>query len=86
MSFWENQRVTVTGGAGFLGSYVAQKLAERGCTYIFVPRSKNYDLVDREACMRLYEESRPDIVIHLVAIMGGIGSNRENPGLFSTGI
>lgn len=82
MGFWENQRVTVTGGAGFLGSYVVKKLEERGCNDIFVPRSKTYDLVDREACRRLYEDSKPDIVIHLAAIVGGIGANRENPGLF----
>jgi GDP-L-fucose synthase len=80
--FWEDQRVTVTGGAGFLGSYVVKRLQERGCRHIFSPRSKTYDLVDREACRRLYEESRPDIVIHLAAIVGGIGANRENPGLF----
>jgi GDP-L-fucose synthase len=82
MSFWENQKVTVTGGAGFLGSYVVKKLQEKGCKSIFVPRSKGYDLVDREACRRLYEDSSPDIVIHLAAIVGGIGANRENPGLF----
>ncbi len=52
MGFWENQRVTVTGGAGFLGSYVVKKLGERGCKCIFVPRSKNYDLLDREASGR----------------------------------
>ncbi len=82
MGFWEGQRVTVTGGAGFLGSYVVAKLEERGCKSVFVSRSKSYDLVNREACGKLYEDSRPDIVIHLAAIVGGIGANRENPGIF----
>ncbi len=82
MGFWENKKVTVTGGAGFLGSYVVKKLGERGCKYIFVPRSKEYDLVDYEACKEVYKDSRPDIVIHLAARVGGIGANRANPGKF----
>jgi GDP-L-fucose synthase len=82
MSFWTNKRVTVTGGAGFLGSFVVEKLKERGCTHIFVPRSKDYDLIDNEAVKRLYRDSKPDIVIHLAAVVGGIGANRENPGKF----
>jgi GDP-L-fucose synthase len=82
MSFWTNKRVTVTGGAGFLGSFVVEKLKERGCTQIFVPRSKDYNLVDNEAVKRLYRDSTPDIVIHLAAVVGGIGANRENPGKF----
>jgi GDP-L-fucose synthase len=82
MSFWTNKRVTVTGGAGFVGSFVVEKLKERGCTHIFVPRSKDYDLIDNEAVKRLYRDSKPDIVIHLAAVVGGIGANRENPGKF----
>ena len=82
MGFWENKKVTVTGGAGFLGSYVAKKLEERGCRNIFVPRSKDYDLVNYEACKKVYEDSRPDVVIHLAARVGGIGANRANPGKF----
>jgi GDP-L-fucose synthase len=82
MSFWTNKRVTVTGGAGFVGSFVVEKLKERGCTHIFVPRSKDYNLVDSEAVKRLYRDSKPDIVIHLAAVVGGIGANRENPGKF----
>lgn len=82
MSFWMSKRVTVTGGAGFVGSFVVEKLKERGCTHIFVPRSKDYDLVDNEAVKRLYQDSKPDIVIHLAAVVGGIGANRENPGKF----
>jgi GDP-L-fucose synthase len=82
MSFWQNKRVTVTGGAGFLGSFVVEKLRQRGCTDIFVPRSREYDLVEVEAVKRLYRQARPDIVIHLAARVGGIGANRANPGKF----
>jgi GDP-L-fucose synthase len=82
MGFWENKRVTVTGGAGFLGSYVVKKLKEKGCKNIFIARSKDYDLVNREACKKLYEDSRPDILIHLAAVVGGIGINQKNPGMF----
>jgi GDP-L-fucose synthase len=82
MVFWENERVTVTGGAGFLGSCVVKKLEERGCRRIFVPRSRDYDLVQYEACKKLYEDSQPDIIIHLAARVGGIGANRANPGKF----
>src|SRR6266508_43873 len=81
-SFWKDKRVVVTGGAGFLGSYVVEKLRGRGCPNIFVPRSKQYDLRDRDAIIRLYAEARPHIVIHLAAVVGGIGANRANPGRF----
>jgi GDP-L-fucose synthase len=82
MSFWTNKRVTVTGGAGFLGSFVLEKLSERGCRNVFVPRSREYDLVDMEAVKRLYKDGQPDIVIHLAARVGGIGANRANAGKF----
>jgi len=82
MSFWEDKRVTVTGGAGFLGSHVVAKLKERGCQHIFVPRSRDYDLREKEAIIRMYEDSRPDIVIHLAAVVGGIGANKKYPGRF----
>lgn len=82
MGFWSDKRVLVTGGAGFLGSFVVKKLQGRGCKDIFVPRSRDYDLVDNEDCKRVYVDSRPDIVIHLAARVGGIGANRENPGKF----
>ena len=82
MTFWKNKRVTLTGGAGFLGSYVVQKLKERGCKEIFIPEIEAYDLRDRDAIIRMYEDARPDIVIHLAAVVGGIGANRENPGQF----
>lgn len=82
MSFWDGKRVVVTGGAGFLGSFVVEKLRERGCRNVIVPRSKDYDLRDRDAIVRLYKESRPHIVIHLAGVVGGIGANRANPGRF----
>jgi GDP-L-fucose synthase len=82
MTFWKNKRVLVTGGAGFLGSFVIKKLEERGCKDIFVPRGKDYNLVDMEAVKRVYKDAKPDIVIHLAAKVGGIGANMENPGKF----
>src|SRR4030067_1581592 len=82
MNFWKDKKVLVTGGAGFLGSFVVEKLKERECAEIFVPRNKDYNLVDREACRRAYKDAKPDIVIHLAARVGGIGANRENPGKF----
>ena len=82
MAFWTGKRVAVTGGAGFLGSFVVEKLRERGCRDIFVPRSREYDLVELESVRRFYRDARPDIVIHLAARVGGIGANRSNPGKF----
>jgi len=82
MTFWKNRRSLVTGGAGFLGAFVVRKLEERGCKNIFVPRSRDYDLVDMEAVRRLYREAKPDIVIHLAARVGGIGANQANAGKF----
>jgi len=81
-SFWVRKRVVVTGGAGFLGSFVVEKLREKGCSEILVPRKKDYDLREREAILRLYREANPDIVIHLAAVVGGIGANKMNPGKF----
>jgi GDP-L-fucose synthase len=82
VGFFQKRRVLLTGGSGFLGSFVVEKLQERGCKDIFVPRSKDYDLVEMEAVKRLYKDAKPDIVIHLAAQVGGIGANRENPGKF----
>jgi GDP-L-fucose synthase len=79
---WTQKRVIVTGGAGFLGSLVVEKLRERGCRNIVIPRSKDCDLRDRDAIAQLYGEVQPHIVIHLAAVVGGIGANRANPGRF----
>ncbi len=81
-NFFKNKRVAVTGGAGFLGSFVTEKLAQRGCKNIFIPHVEDFDLRDKEQIIRMYKEAKPDIVIHLAAVVGGIGANRENPGKF----
>ena len=80
--FFESRRVVVTGGAGFLGSYVTDGLRRRGCRDILVPKIEDYDLVDKADIVRMYEDMRPDVVIHLAAVVGGIGANREHPGEF----
>ena len=82
MEFWDDRRVVVTGGAGFLGSYVVEKLRERGCKDIFVPRSREYDLRQLGAIRRMLDEAQPDIVIHLAARVGGVGANRAHPAEF----
>ncbi len=82
MSFWANKRVLVTGGAGFFGSFVVDRLRAVGAEQIIVPRSRDYDLVDRTATHRLFAETKPDVVFHLAGKVGGIGANRANPGLF----
>lgn len=82
MSFWEDKRVIVTGGAGFLGSYVVGKLKDRACKDIFIPLVEDYDLTKEKNIIRLYQDYPADMVIHLAAVVGGIGANRENPGKF----
>jgi GDP-L-fucose synthase len=81
VDFWKDARVCVTGGAGFLGSYVVGRLTEAGAS-VFVPRASQFDLREREAIRRMYETARPDLVIHLAAVVGGIGANRDNPGRY----
>lgn len=78
----EDKRILVTGGAGFLGSYVAKALEARGCKSLFFPRSREYDLRREGDVERVYAWARPDIVIHLAAVVGGIGANRAHPGQF----
>ena len=80
--FFADKRVLLTGGAGFLGSFVGRELARQGCRSVMVPRRAEYDLTDVSAVRRLYEVSRPDLVLHLAGEVGGIGANRENPGRF----
>lgn len=79
---WSHKRVLVTGGAGSFGSFVVDALRRRGARDVFVPRTVDYNLVDREACKRLLVDTCPDLVFHLAAKVGGIGANRASPGLF----
>lgn len=80
--FFKDKRIVVTGGAGFLGRYVTDGLEREGCENILVPRSRDYDLVKCDDVERMYEDMKPDIVIHLAAVVGGIGANRRHPGKF----
>jgi GDP-L-fucose synthase len=77
-----SKRIVVTGGAGFLGKHLIADLENRGCTDVFVPRKRDYDLTEQSAVERLYEDARPDLVFHLAAQVGGIGANQHNPGRF----
>jgi len=75
-----SKRILVTGGAGFLGSKVVERLRNEGCKKVSVFRSSEYDLRKPLETGRLFRETRPQIVIHLAAVVGGIGANRANPG------
>jgi GDP-L-fucose synthase len=80
--FWPDRRVMVTGGGGFLGKAVVRRLEAAGADSIFVPRSREYDLRTKEGIDRALADGRPQLVIHLAAVVGGIGANRDNPGRF----
>ena len=82
MSFWRNKKVLVTGGAGFLGRVVVDLLKKRGCRHVFVVLKKDYDLRKQSAIKRVLKDSQPDIVLHLAAVVGGIGANQRHPGQF----
>jgi GDP-L-fucose synthase len=77
--FWSGKRVVITGGAGFLGTTLRRNLQERGAADLVIPRSADYDLTRSDHTERLYEDARPDLVIHLAARVGGIGANMANP-------
>jgi GDP-L-fucose synthase len=81
-NFWADQRVVVTGGGGFLGSFVVEKLRQRGAAEVFVPRSKEYDLRDAAHIDRMLDTARPTLIMHLAAVCGGIEANRREPGRF----
>ena len=82
MDFWKDKSVLVTGGSGFLGSFVVEKLGEKGCQDIFVPHSEEYDLRQLDVIQRLLKDTKPDMIIHLAARVGGIGANRAHPAEF----
>ena len=82
IGFWADKTVLVTGGGGFLGQHVVAKLRADGCERVIAPSKRDYDLREKEQIVRLFEHSQPDMVVHLAAVVGGIGANRLHPGEF----
>jgi GDP-L-fucose synthase len=82
LNSWAGRRVLVTGGAGFLGSHVVASLRAHGCDHVVIARSREFNLCEKEDVARLFEKARPEVVIHLAAVVGGIGANRTHPGRF----
>src|SRR3954470_10743529 len=75
-------RILVTGGNGFLGRNVVAALQRHGASTVFTPRSSEYDLRDRDAIQQCLQSLQPNVIVHLAAVVGGIGANQENPGRF----
>ncbi len=78
----KNKKIAVTGGRGFLGSHLIERFEKAGCGDVFVVKSSEYDLTRSEAIEQLFTEHKPEVLIHMAAVVGGIGANRENPGKF----
>ena len=82
IGFWTDKTVLVTGGGGFLGQQVLAKLDAAGCKKVIAPRKREYDLREKTEIVRLLKSTAPDLIIHLAAVVGGIGANRLHPGEF----
>jgi GDP-L-fucose synthase len=82
VSISKTDRIVITGGAGFLGSFVVERLRSAGYEQLFIPRRAQYDLTREAEVRRLYDDAKPDVILHLAAEVGGIGANRDNPGRF----
>lgn len=81
-NFWQDRRVCVTGGAGFLGKHIVEKLHQRGAAEVFIPLIEEYDLVKLDDIQRLLQTAKPNLILHLAALVGGIGANRARPAEF----